>query len=124
MEKIKLFSFEKLNFWSDLRAFIKLIYIITKQFPEEEKYGLVSQMRRSAVSITSNLAEGTSRSSMKDQAHFSEYAYSSLMELMSQIIVSNDLEYINKNQYIELRQNLENLSQQINALRNSQLKRI
>ncbi len=119
-----IFSFEKLNFWSELSEFIKQIYKITKKYPEDEKFGLVSQMRRSAISVSSNLAEGTSRSKMKDQAHFSEYAYSSLMELMSQIIVSLDLEYIKIEEYNKLRQTVENLSRQINALKNSQLKRI
>jgi len=124
METNRLFSFEKLNFWMELRTFIKDIYKITKQYPDEEKFGLTSQMRRSAISISSNLAEGTSRRTMKEQAHFTEYAFSSLMELMSQIIVSFDLEYINEEQYKTIRLAVESLSRQINGLRNSQLKRI
>ncbi len=120
----KVFSFEKLKFWDELRLFVKLIYKITKKFPEDEKFGLVSQMRRAAISVSSNIAEGTSRSSLKDQSWFSQISYSSLMEVLSQTIVSKDLNYINDKEYDNIRSITENLSRQINALRNSQLSRI
>ncbi len=123
MENSRLFSFEKLNFWQELIRFIKLIYQTTKTFPDQEKFGLISQLRRAAISVSSNIAEGTSRSSYKDQAHFSQIAYSSLMEVLSQIIVSLDLGFINIEKYKEIRSLIENLSRQINALRNSQLSR-
>lgn len=121
---MKLFSFEKLNFWNQLRILVKTIYTVTKGYPEDEKYGLCSQMRRAVISISSNIAEGTSRASFKDQAHFSQIAFSSLMELLSQLIVSLDLEYINEEKYNEIRSLIEDLSRQINALRKSQLSRI
>ena len=88
---IKKFSFETLDFWNDIRQLIKKVYEITSSFPENEKFGLVNQMRRSSISIGSNLAEGSSRTSSKDQAHFYQIAFSSMMELLSQIIVCNDL---------------------------------
>ena len=65
------FSFEKLNVWSDSKELIKQIYGVTRKFPEEEKLGLTNQMRRASISISSNLAEGTSRKTNKDKAHFS-----------------------------------------------------
>ncbi len=81
-------------------------------------------MRRAAISVSSNIAEGTSRSSYKDQAHFSQIAFSSLMELLSQLILAKDLKYINEFTYKETRELIEELSRQINALRKSQLNRI
>ncbi len=77
--------------------------MITDQFPNNEKYGLVSQINRAAVSITSNLAEGTSRSSNKDQAHFSQIAYSSLMEVICQLNIAFELNYIESEQYMKMR---------------------
>lgn len=121
---MKLYSFEKLHFWDQVRELVKTIYVVTKTYPDEEKYGLVTQMRRAVISISSNIAEGTSRASFKDQAHFSQIAFSSLMELLSQLIVSLDLGYIKEEKYNEIRLLIEDLSRQINALRKSQLSRI
>lgn len=75
------------------------IYRLMNKYPEQERYCLCAQMRRSAVSVTSNIAEGTSRSSMKDKIHFIEIAYGSLMELLSQLQVSFDLGYITEAEY-------------------------
>lgn len=118
------FSFEKLKFWNDLRVFIKTIYELTKEFPDVERFGLVSQLRRACVSVSSNLAEGSSRTSSKDQAHFTQLSYSSLMEFLSQIIVSKDLNYLTQDKCQQLRIQIENLSRPLNALRNSQLKKL
>ena len=121
---MKKFSFEKLLFWDEIRVLVKDIYKITSSFPDDEKFGLISQMRRSSISISSNIAEGTSRVSSKDQAHFSQIAYSSMMELLSQTIVSVDLGYMSIENQNNVREKIENLSRQINALRKSQLARI
>ena len=64
------FAFEKLNVWQDCRALSKIVYSDTKGFPGEEKFGIINQMRRAVVSVCSNIAEGSSRTSNKDQAHF------------------------------------------------------
>jgi len=117
------FSFEKLEAWQLYKDFIKEIYKITKDFPDSEKYGLVSQINRASLSIASNLAEGSSRTSSKDQAHFSQLAYSSLMEVICQLIISKELEYINEKQYFSIRESAEELSNKINSLRNYQLKK-
>jgi four helix bundle protein len=120
---VKQYSFEKLKFWDDIRLLVKQIYLLTKSFPEDERYGLISQMRRSAISVSSNIAEGTSRTSLKYQAHFSQLSYSSLMELLSQSVLSFDLGFLKEHDYNELRLQIESLSRQINALRKSQLER-
>jgi hypothetical protein len=88
------YSFEKLESWKYARHLAVWIYKSTEKFPQEEKFGLVSQMRRSAVSIASNIAEGTARISIKEQAHFYTIAYGSAIELLNQMIISNDLKFL------------------------------
>ena len=73
-----------------------------KTFPVEEKYALGDQMRRAVVSVTSNIAEGSGRQSLKDQAHFLELSYGSLMEVMSQIDLALDLNFIDNENYNRL----------------------
>jgi four helix bundle protein len=115
------FSFEKLIVWQNSREISKQIYQITNDFPSQEKYGLVTQMRRAIISVVSNIAEGSSRNTSKDQAHFYNTAFSSLMEVLSQLILSLDLGFITKEKYSELRVSIEKIANQINSLRNSQL---
>ena len=113
------YGFEKLRVWQKSRELTKHIYLITKNYPAEEKFGLVSQMRRSAISISSNIAEGSSRKSTKDQSHFYNMAYSSGLELLSQSILSLDLQLINEATYKELRDSIEQITKQLNALSKS-----
>ena len=121
---MKIYSFEKLLVWQQARVLSKEIYLITKSFPDEEKFGLTSQLRRAAVSICSNIAEGSSRNSYKDKARFTEIAYGSLMEVLNQLILSSDLEYINKKEHEILRTLIEEISNMLNGLRKSQLNQI
>ena len=97
------------------------IYESTKEFPSNEKFGLVSQINRASISVSSNLAEGTSRTSYKDQAHFSQLAYSSLMEVICQLIIAKDLNMIDEVNYQNLRTKAEEISNKINSLRRYQL---
>jgi len=115
------FSFEKLNVWIDSKNLVKLIYLVTKEFPNEEKFGLTNQIRRASVSVCSNLAEGTSRISNKDKAHFTTLSYSSLMEVLNQIIIAYELNFLNMENYNLVRIEIEKISNKLNALRNSQL---
>jgi len=85
---------------------------------------LVSQCNRAAISVAANLAEGSSRQSRKDQAHFSEIAYGSLMELTCLLILSSDLGILAADSEGELRALIEELSRQLNALHRSQRSRI
>lgn len=115
------YSFEKLEVWKDAKDLVKIIYIITAKYPKEEMYVLVSQMRRAAISISSNIAEGCSRTSIKDQAHFYQIAYSSTIELLNQLIISYELQYINDDQYKENRIQIEKVTNKVNALRKKRL---
>ncbi len=83
-----MFNFEKLDVWHEAIAFSDLIYQLTSQFPIDERFGLVNQLRRAVVSIAANIAEGSSRSSSKDFLRFVEVAYGSLMESVSHIAIA------------------------------------
>ena len=115
------YPFEKLRVWESARQLIREIYSVTKAFPRSEMYGLTSQANRAAVSVAANLAEGSSRTSRKDQAHFSQIAYGSLMELACLLIVAMDLELVAANQEAALRPQIESVSRQLNALRATQV---
>lgn len=119
-----LFSFEKLEVWKLSRELVKRIYSLTSKFPVEEKFGLVSQIRRSAVSVSSNLAEGTSRSTNKDKAHFTLMAYSSLMELLNHLILALDLGFISNHDYTSFRIEIEKIANMLNSLKKAQLRRL
>ena len=116
---MKNYSFEKLEVYIEARAFVKTIYDLSAQFPDAERYALTDQIHRAVVSITSNIAEGTSRSSSKDKAHFIEMAYGSLMEVVSQLQIAMDLGYITQEQYEALQPNIEQISYKLYALRRS-----
>lgn len=111
------FGFEKLEVWQDAKELAVLIYRITAKFPPEEKYGLASQLRRAAISVSSNIAEGSARSTAKNQAHFYTMAYSSLMEVLSQLLVAFDLKLISDQELSGIRPQVEKVSNKLNALR-------
>ena len=119
---MKVYSFEKLEFWQHARQLAVWTYINTKEFPQEEKFGLVSQMRRASISVASNIAEGTSRKTSKDQAHFSTIAYSSTIELLNHLIISIDLSLLSQEQYEQGREIIEKQTLLISGLRKSQQK--
>jgi four helix bundle protein len=107
-------KFQKLKVWEQSHILTLEIYRLTKSYPSEEKFGLVTQMRRSASSIPTNIAEGTKRKTDKDTINFLNIAQASLEELKYQIILSRDLEYIDSN----LAGNLLGQSREIGAMLN------
>ena len=118
---MKIFGFEKLQVWQKSRQTSIKIYKMTASFPSEEKFGLTSQMRRAAISISSNIAEGTGRHSNKDKARFTEIAYGSSLELLNQCILSNDLEFLDEQKYLELRKDLTEITAMLDGLYKSQI---
>ena len=114
---------EKLEVWQAAKSLAACVYQITTRFPKEERFGLVNQMRRASVSVMSNLAEGCGRTNARDQAHFSQMAFGSLLELDAQFQLAVDLVFLTKNDYQDVRQSVLKLVKRISALRNSQLKR-
>lgn len=111
------FSFEKLDVWQNSREFVLDIYKLTKKFPLSEIYGVTSQIKRSATSIAKNIAEGTSRNTKKDKAHFLTISYSSTMETLNHLIISKDLDYLSEEDYLICREKLEKIGNQINNLK-------
>ncbi len=117
------FPFEKLRVWQEARSWIGSVYQITAGFPQKEAFNLTSQLNRASVSVAANLAEGAGRVSPKDQAHFSQIAYGSLMEAACLAILSADRGHIDPDQLTGQRKTIAGLANQINALRQSQLAR-
>lgn len=115
-----MFSFEKLEVWIEAKKLSKEIYLITANFPATEKFGLISQLRRASISIASNIAEGSARKSYKDKAHFSTMAFSSAVEVLNQLIISFELNFISEIDYLRLRKQIESVTNKLNALRNYQ----
>lgn len=113
-EKIK--SFTDLLAWQDGHKLILEIYKITKEFPKEELFGLTNQIRRAAVSITSNLAEGFSRHSSKEKTQFYFTALGSLTEVQNQLLIAKDIEYISKEKFTEIAEKTVRISKLINGL--------
>lgn len=124
-EKVKEYQFthEKLMAWQLAKTFAKRVYEVTGSFPSAERFSLVDQQRRAAVSVMSNLAEGSGRTNARDQAHFSQLAYGSLMETDAQLQLSVDLGYLPEIIYQELRRAIKELSSAISGLRAAQMKK-
>ena len=116
-----IYSFENLDVWKIAKDFVIKLYRTTNNFPDCEKFGIILQIRRSAVSVASNLAEGNSRTTNKDQAHFTQMAYGSMMEIVCQLIISKELGYLSQNDYDLLREKAEEITNKLNALKKYQL---
>lgn len=102
VENQKIESFRDLNAWKEGHKLAIIIYEITKNFPREEVFGLVSQMRRCAVSITSNIAEGFSRQSYKEKIQFYSITQGSVTELQNQLIISKDVGFVPEQKFQEI----------------------
>jgi len=117
-EQKRAFNFEKLDVWQraiDLAAFV---YNLTGKFPAEEKFGIVSQMRRAVVSVSSNIAEGSSRSSRQDFSRFVELAVGSLYELVSQGFIARKQGFLDEQIFQKLYSDSEELIRMLSGLRN------
>lgn len=112
------FYFEKLDVWHNARNLAKDIYTLSAEFPKEEKYGITSQIRRATLSISANIAEGMSRNTNKDKSRFLNQSFSSAIEVLNFLIIIKDLEFIKEEDYILLRQKIEKITNQLNALNN------
>ena len=118
-----LYAFERLDVWQVSRALVKEVYRLLAQFPDFEMYNLTNQIRRAAVSVSLNIAEGTSRNSLKEQSRFSEVAYGSLLEVYCSLLIAKDLGYIDENDLSGISVRIQELSNKLNALKQSQIRR-
>lgn len=118
------FSFERLDVWQRGRELCKEIYQISQKFPPDERFGATQQIRRAALSIICNLAEGSSRHKGADKARFTEIAYGSLLEVLNLLIMATDLLFIEEGFLNKIRPLIEEISNKLNRLRESQLSQI
>jgi four helix bundle protein len=116
-----MFNLEKLEVWQKAIDFADLIYKETRSFPAEERFGLTHQLRRAAVSISSNIAEGSPRSSKTDFARFTEIAGGSVFEAVSQAFVARRQSFFNEEQFRTIYADAEQLSRMLSGLRKSLL---
>jgi len=112
-------NYRELIVWQKAMDLVKEIYQITSRFPREEVYGLTSQMRRAAVSVPSNIAEGQGRKSTKEFLHHLSIAHGSLREIETQILIAERLDYISNEQVEPLMQQAADVGRLLNALYNS-----
>src|SRR3989338_2450600 len=115
-EKDKIKSFTDLNAWKTGHSLVVDIYELTKKFPKEELFGLTNQIRRAAVSITSNIAEGFSRQSLKEKAQFYSMSLGSLTEVQNQLLISRDVQYLNKESFDKIAERTVIISKLLNGL--------
>ena len=104
---------ENLQIWKLGVKLAKDVYLLTERFPKREIYGLTDQIRRAAVSIPSNIAEGKGRSTAKDFVHFLNTARGSLYELKTQLYIAREIEYLTEEDFSSLHKQIENLSHKI-----------
>lgn len=114
---MQLRPYEQLFVWQQSHKLCLRVYTITKKFPKEERYALVNQMRRSAYSVPTNIAEGNARRFPKDKSRFFEIALASLEELHYQCRLSFDLQYVNTNEFDELAEMIRSVSFLLTKLR-------
>jgi four helix bundle protein len=110
-------NFRDLEVWQSAVLFVKRIYTITDTFPSEEKFGLVSQINRCAVSIPSNIAEGCSRTSQKDFSRFLQISLGSAFELETQIEIAKELGFVDVNLHLEIISELNLIQKRIQSLK-------
>ena len=112
------YSFEKLKVWQEAKVLVVDVYHLLDNFPKFEKYALCDQIRRAIVSVPSNIAEGSGRRSLKEQIHFLEISYGSLMETYNQLLIAIDLAYITEESVEAIKPSIDAVAKMINALHN------
>lgn len=116
MNQGKIKSFTDLNAWKEAHVLVLEIYELTKKFPKDEQFGLTNQIRRAVVSITSNIAEGFSRSSYREKCQFYYMALGSLTEVQNQLLIARDILYITKSEFTVLAGKTVIVSKLLNGL--------
>lgn len=109
-------SYRDLRVWQSSMELVLAVYTATRSFPKEEVYGLRSQMRRAAVSVPSNIAEGKGRLTDRDRAHFFSQARGSLLELETQVLIAEKLDYMSKTDSSELLRTSAEVGRMLNSL--------
>ncbi len=111
--------FERLDVWQKAIVFADTVYSVTRTFPNDERFGLTNQMRRASVSVSSNIAEGSGRSTNPDFARFVEIAYASVMEVVSQSHIAHRQQFLGDDSFNSLITQADQLARMLSGLRNS-----
>ncbi len=109
-------SFTDLRVWKEGRKLVQMIYDITRHFPPEEKFGLASQLQRAVVSVTSNIAEGFAKRTMREKRQFFNTSLSSLMETQNQLVISHDIGYVSSEKFTTAAAQTVVVSKMLNGL--------
>lgn len=115
------YSYKDLEAYKESKLLVRKVYELLKLFPKEEQYALCDQLRRALISIPSNLAEGTGRYSTKEQLHFIEIAYGSLLEVECQLDIAHDIAYISDEQLSEINAQIRKVAALLSGLRSKRL---
>ena len=118
------YSFEKLKVWQEAKGLVGEVYHLLDGFPQFEKYALCDQIRRAIVSVPSNIAEGSGRKSLKEQIHFLEISYGSLMETYNQLLIAIDLAYITEESVETIKPSIDSVAKMINGLSSTYSKKL
>ena len=113
---MEVFGYRKLIAYQKAKEVVKRTYKLLKKFPVDERYAMCDQLRRASVSITSNIAEGVNRYSVKDKSHFIEMSYGSLMEVSSQFEIAEELGYISCDERLSMDQLIEEVARLLSGL--------
>ena len=116
---MEVFGYRKLIAYQKAKEVVKRTYKLLKKFPKEEQYAMCDQLRRASVSVTSNIAEGINRFSVKDKAHFVEMAYGSLMEVSSQLEIAEELGSITVEDRMSMDELIREEARLLSGLQNS-----
>ena len=113
---MEVFGYRKLIAYQKAKEVVKRTYMLLKKFPAEERFAMCDQLRRASVSVTSNIAEGVNRFSVKDKSHFIEMAYGSLMEVSSQFDIAEELGYVSVDDRLSMDQLIEEVARLLSGL--------
>jgi four helix bundle protein len=109
-------KFKNLIVYQKSKELVNQVYALLEQFPDDERFALCGQMRRAAISVPSNIVEGMARLSTKDQSHFLNIAYGSLMELYAQLDIAHDLGYVSEDDFAKIEVNIDEIDKMIVSL--------
>lgn len=110
------FYFERMEVLQEARSFAGNIYRCSSFFPNEEKFGMISQIRKASISITANISEGMSRKTDKEKARFISIAFGSAWEVLNYLIIAKDFNWVEEDEYSNLREHLEKITNLLNGL--------
>lgn len=112
----RIMKFKNLIVYQKSKELVKHVYALLKQFPDDERFALCGQMRRAAISVPSNIVEGMARLSNKDQSHFLNIAYGSIMELYAQLDIAHDLGYVSEDDFTKIEASIDEIDKMIVSL--------